>query len=257
MAKFTRKSVKRLSELLDGFVGNSQPITFLGAVPYGCLGLDGWISKFEYISALDCVPGLHRGAFSPESDRPTHFTSAADSCNELLRHAEVRAHLNSRGTGFLWPADADEETYFLAKELGQTIILAKPDLRRRIMQPDTLRALLAKSGVAFVPSCCCQCNKLRGTGCSGTEGKTWHEFCCTVYRCHRRCAHSLCVFTKRLVETRRHSCRAGVEGKPICIAPELQRRKCCLSNWRCSWPCVANIQSAGDGWKSGKLRSRQ
>jgi hypothetical protein len=151
MAKKSRKTIDGLSDLFDHFAQNARPITFIGATPYGCLGLDSWVSGFEYISALDCVSGLRRGVVAPVSDRQAVFYSAAETCNELLRHSEVRAHLNNRGPGLLWPTDADEETYFLAKELGQTIMLAKPDIRRKFSRDVDTRLTLSKSGVTFVP----------------------------------------------------------------------------------------------------------
>lgn len=151
MAKKSRKALTRLADVLEYCRHDEAPITLLGATPFGCLGLGGWAPGLQHVSALDCIAGLHRGTFSPETDKLAVFHTAAETCNELLRHSEVRMHLNSRGPGHLWPTDADEETHFLAKELGQDILLAKPDIRRKLSDPVELRSLLEKSGVAFVP----------------------------------------------------------------------------------------------------------
>jgi hypothetical protein len=109
------------------------------------------VPALEFVSALDCVSGLHRGVFSPETDRQAVFRSPTDTCNALLRHSEVRSHLKNRGAGLLWPAEADEETQFLAKELGQTVILPDTSMRQRLATPESSRELFVKSGVQCVP----------------------------------------------------------------------------------------------------------
>ena len=151
MAKKSRKPITRASELLSTFRQTVIPVTVLGATPFGCLGLGNWAPTVEHISSLDCVSGLQRGVFSPETERQAIFHSPVETCNALLRHGEVRTHLKNRGPGLLWPSDADDETRQLAKELGQTILLANGELRQKMALPTGMRALLEKSGVNAVP----------------------------------------------------------------------------------------------------------
>jgi hypothetical protein len=151
MAKKARKTLARLSDAFEMLAGADVPVTRLGATPYGCLGLEQWIAKLEHVCAIDCTAGLARAVFAPEKDRPAFFPTPQATCNTLLRHPEVRYFIKERGPGFLWPADGDDETWALATELGQQVIIPKHGLTSRLADDGDARDLLGKAASAFVP----------------------------------------------------------------------------------------------------------
>ncbi len=152
MARKSAKPLTRLGEVFGFCRANRAPVTIVGATPYGCLGLEGTFGNLQYLSALDCVPGMNRCAFAPESQRQAVFHTATETCNDLLRHQEVRTHIKARGAGQIWLSDADDETERLANELDVGICMAPRKLRFELALDARCRELLAKSGVPFVPS---------------------------------------------------------------------------------------------------------
>ena len=121
MAKAAKKTkLTSLSEIYAYFRQNQTPITFLSPTPYNILGLGRWINKFEYINFFDSFDGTHPKIVVPREHGPHEFKSIEDVNNYLLRHKEVRARLKERGPGLLMLVMFDEETEFLAGELGLT-----------------------------------------------------------------------------------------------------------------------------------------
>ena len=127
MAKAAKKiKLTSLSEIYAYFRQNQTPITFLSPTPYNILGLGRWINKFEYINFFDSFDGTHPKIVVPREHGPHEFKSIEDVNNYLLRHKEVRARLKERGPGLLMLVMFDEETEFLAGELGLQIALPPP-----------------------------------------------------------------------------------------------------------------------------------
>ena len=113
-----RQKLTSLSDVFGYFRKNQTPITFLSPTPYNILGLGRWINKFEYINFFDSFDGTHPKIVVPREHGPHEFKSIEDVNNYLLRHKEVRARLEERGPGLLMLVMFDEETEFLAGELG-------------------------------------------------------------------------------------------------------------------------------------------
>ncbi len=151
MPKIRRKALARIGDIYDYLARLDSLVTFIGPSPFGCLGLETYVNKISFVTALDCVGGLNRATQTPADDRIASYETAAQTCNEMLRHKEVQAYLRARGEGFLWPQAANAETFELAKSLAQTVLAADGQLLTALSNDSTGRDLLAKSGINFVP----------------------------------------------------------------------------------------------------------
>jgi hypothetical protein len=151
MAKTRRKALSRISDVFDFLSHLDSQVTFLGPTPFGCLGLESYAQPLTFVSALDCVADLSRAVQTPADDRIATYNTAVQVCNEMLRHKEMQAYLTARGDGFLWPQAANEETFSLAGQLQQTVLIADARLVNTLSHDASARELLGKSGVAMVP----------------------------------------------------------------------------------------------------------
>ncbi|MGB3140046.1 MAG: biotin carboxylase [Aestuariivirga sp.] len=153
MAKAAKKTkLTSLSEIYAYFRQNQTPITFLSPTPYNILGLGRWINKFEYINFFDSFDGTHPKIVVPREHGPHEFKSIEDVNNYLLRHKEVRARLKERGPGLLMLVMFDEETEFLAGELGLKIALPPAKLRKHIDSKITTTQLGNEAGIQSAPN---------------------------------------------------------------------------------------------------------
>ena len=153
MAKAAKKTkLTSLSEIYAYFRQNQTPITFLSPTPYNILGLGRWINKFEYINFFDSFDGTHPKIVVPREHGPHEFRSIEDVNNYLLRHKEVRARLKERGPGLLLLVMFDEETEFLAGELGLKIALPPAKLRKHIDSKITTTQLGNEAGIQSAPN---------------------------------------------------------------------------------------------------------
>ena len=142
-----------LAEIYTFFRKNTTPIYFVSPSCYNLLGLDQWVSGFEYINYFDSFDGYHPRVFIPSISGPPEFRSMEDVCNYLLGHKEVVDHFQSRGgKGKVVLVMFDEETETLARDLGMDITLPPADLRKRLDSKIETTRLGNEAGVASVPN---------------------------------------------------------------------------------------------------------
>src|SRR5215831_4042177 len=140
-----------LSEIYGYFRRNQTPITFLSPTPYNLLGLGRWINKFDHVNYFDSFDGTHPKITVPREHGPHEFRSIEDVNNYLLRHREVRHHIEKRGKGHLILVMLDEETEALAKELGLKIMLPPVKLRKHIDSKIITTKLGNEAGIKSAP----------------------------------------------------------------------------------------------------------
>jgi hypothetical protein len=108
---------------------NATPVVFVSPTPFELLGIDRWVRRFRYLSAVDPFSGRHPHVRSPPLDPPAELEPAAEVCNRLLSHPEVVARLRSRGGGLVVPLSANEETTRLAADAGVELAVSTATLR--------------------------------------------------------------------------------------------------------------------------------
>ena len=146
-----RPKLTSLSDIYGYFRRNDTPIYFLSPTPYNLLGLGRWVNKFEYINFFDSFDGSHPKITVPREHGPHEFRSIEDVNNYLLRHREVRHHIEKRGKGHLILVMLDEETEALAKELGLKIMLPPVKLMRCTPSNAPVTSTFLKLAARLVP----------------------------------------------------------------------------------------------------------
>lgn len=142
-----------LSEIYTFFRKNTTPIYFISPTSYNLLGLDQWVSNFEYINYFDSFDGYHPRVFIPRVSALPEFRSMEDVNNYLLGHREVADLIRQRGgKGKALFVMFDEETEELATDLGLEIILPPAALRKRLDSKIETTRLGNEAGVASVPN---------------------------------------------------------------------------------------------------------
>jgi biotin carboxylase len=148
-----RRRLNGISEIRGFFRTNTTPVYFFGPTAFNLLGVDRWVRTFHYIVYYDSWDGAHPRVFSPKNKRYVEFHSSEDINNYLLRDAEVRAFLDSRGGR---PKIAmvffDEETEQICKEQGYELILPSYALRRRLDSKIVTTQLGNEAGAPSVPN---------------------------------------------------------------------------------------------------------
>lgn len=142
-----------LSEIYTFFRKNTTPIYFVSPTSYNLLGLDQWVSNFEYINYFDSFDGYHPRVFIPRVSALPEFRSMEDVNNYLLGHREVVDLIRQRGgKGKALFVMFDEETEELAADLGLEVTLPPADLRKRLDSKIETTRLGNEAGVASVPN---------------------------------------------------------------------------------------------------------
>jgi hypothetical protein len=147
-----KQKLTSLSDIYGYFRRNQTPIYFLSPTPYNLLGLGRWVNKFEYINFFDSFDGTHPKITVPREHGPHEFRSIEDVNNYLMRHREVRHHIEKRGKGHLILVMLDEETEALAKELGLKIMLPPVKLRKHIDSKIITTKLGNEAGIKSAPN---------------------------------------------------------------------------------------------------------
>ena len=148
-----RPTLTGLSEIYTFFRKNPTPIYFVSPTAFNILGLDQWVSRFEYINYFDSFDGYHPRVFIPHVVGPPEFRSMEDVCNYLLGHKEVVDHFKQRGgDGKILLVMFDEETEDLANDLGLDIALPSCALRKRLDSKIETTRLGNDAGVASAPN---------------------------------------------------------------------------------------------------------
>ncbi len=142
-----------LSEIYTFFRKNETPIYFVSPTCYNVLGLDQWVSNFEYVNYFDSFDGAHPRVFIPTTTAPPEFRSIEDVNNYLLGHKEVAELVKRRGgRGKVMLVMFDEETEELAADLGLEVALPSAALRTRLDSKIETTRLGNEAGVASVPN---------------------------------------------------------------------------------------------------------
>lgn len=152
----TRRVLRNMSEVRHFFRVNDVPVFFVGATPFNLLGLDRWVRNLSYVSYYDGWDGAHPRIFTPKDKPAREFESGEDINNWLLRHHEVRAHIESRTPHGKRPKIAlvffNEETEEICEELGYDLILPKAELREMLDSKLVTTRLGNEVGVPSVPN---------------------------------------------------------------------------------------------------------
>lgn len=97
--------------------GNDSPVWFVSPTAFELLGIDRWVRRFRYISAVDPFAGRHPHLTAPRLEPSAELESTTAVCNQLLAHPDVVTRLRSRG-GIVIPLSADDETARLVRDAG-------------------------------------------------------------------------------------------------------------------------------------------
>ncbi len=144
--------LRSLSDVYRYFRQNARPIYFVSPTPYNLLGIDEWVSGFEYVTYFDSFDGAHARSFSPTHAGPRDFETFESVNTYLLGNKEVIDHVKANGPGLALFVMFDEETEQLAHELGLEIALPPRELRQRIDSKIVTTQLGNEAGVASVPN---------------------------------------------------------------------------------------------------------
>jgi len=148
----SRTTLRSLSDVYRYFRQNTEPIYFISPTPYNLLGIDDWVSGFEYVTYFDSFDGAHTRSFSPTHAGPRDFETFESVNTYLLGNKEVIDHIKARGPGQALFVMFDEETESLAAELGLQIALPPRELRERIDSKIVTTQLGDQAGVPSVPN---------------------------------------------------------------------------------------------------------
>lgn len=149
----SRPQLNGLSEIYTFFRKNTTPIYFVSPTSYNLLGLDQWVSNFEFINYFDSFDGYHPRVFIPTLSGPPEFRSMEDVNNYLLGHKEVVDMVRRRGgKGKALFVMFDEETEELAADLGLDVTLPPAGLRKRLDSKIETTRLGNEAGVSSVPN---------------------------------------------------------------------------------------------------------
>ena len=144
--------LRSLSDVYRYFRQNARPVYFVSPTPYNLLGIDEWVSGFEYVTYFDSFDGAHARSFSPTHAGPRDFETFESVNSYLLGNKEVIDHIKATGPGLALFVMFDEETEQLAHELGLEIALPPRELRQRIDSKIVTTQLGDEAGVASVPN---------------------------------------------------------------------------------------------------------
>ena len=147
-----RVVLRSLSDVYRYFRQNARPIYFISPTPYNLLGIDEWVSGFEYVTYFDSFDGAHARSFSPTHAGPRDFETFESVNSYLLGNKEVIDHIKATGPGLALFVMFDEENEQLAHELGLEIALPPRELRQRIDSKIVTTQLGNEAGVASVPN---------------------------------------------------------------------------------------------------------
>ncbi|MGB3593552.1 MAG: biotin carboxylase [Ornithinimicrobium sp.] len=151
------RQMRNMSEIRTFFRTNETPVFFLGATAFNLLGMDRWVRNFSMISYYDSWDGYHPRVFVPVEIEHEEFTSGEDINNYLLRHPDVRAHIDAaaKRTGKrakITMVFFDEETEQICKESGWDIIHPPYELQRRLDSKIVTTRLGNEAGAPSVPN---------------------------------------------------------------------------------------------------------
>src|SRR5436190_24335125 len=110
--------MRSLSDVYRYFRQSTTPVYFVSPTPYNLLGIDEWVSGFEYVTYFDSFDGAHARSFSPTHAGPRDFETFESVNSYLLGNKEVIDHIKATGPGLALVGMFDEETEQRAHALG-------------------------------------------------------------------------------------------------------------------------------------------
>ncbi|WP_024355611.1 biotin carboxylase [Leucobacter chironomi] len=148
--------LKNISEIRHYLRTSDTPVFFVGATAFNLLGLDRWVRGFSFIPYYDSWDGNHPRVFTPTEKPYVEFESGEQINNWLLRHHEVRAHIERRTPPGVRPQVVmvffDEETERICEELDYELILPSSELRERLDSKIVTTQIADSVGVPSVPN---------------------------------------------------------------------------------------------------------
>lgn len=152
-----RRVLRNMSEVRTFFRMNETPVFFIGATAFNLLGMDLWVRNFSMISYYDSWDGYHPRVFVPQEIEHEEFTSGDDINNYLLRHPDVRAHIDAavERTGRRAKVTMvffNAETERICEESGWDIIHPTHKLRNFLDSKITTTRLGNEAGAPSVPN---------------------------------------------------------------------------------------------------------
>lgn len=148
--------LKNISEIRHYLRTSDTPVFFVGATAFNLLGLDRWVRGFSFITYYDSWDGNHPRVFTPTEKPYVEFESGEQINNWLLRHHEVRAHIERRTPPGVRPQVVmvffDEETERICEELDYELILPSSELRERLDSKIVTTQIADSVGVPSVPN---------------------------------------------------------------------------------------------------------
>ena len=155
-ANNNQKTLKGFEEIKQFFSQNQEPIYFMSATNFNLMGMDQWVSNFNFISYIDSYNGRYPNLFSPKNVPHDDLNSIESINNYLLKHPEVMAHINAKKVNgkagkalFLM---FDEKTEQLARILGLDVCFPSAQLRTFLDNKVNTNRIAQKAGVACVPN---------------------------------------------------------------------------------------------------------
>src|SRR5262249_61930003 len=91
------RALRGLADVRRFLRANETPIWFVSPTPFELLGIDHWVRRFRYVSAVDPFSGRHPHVFAPDLEPEPALESTGDVCSRLLSHPDVVARLRMRG----------------------------------------------------------------------------------------------------------------------------------------------------------------
>ncbi len=153
LRKYRSKKLRDISDIRRFFHRNDTPIFFISATNFNLLGMDEWVQNLHFVNYIDCFDGRHPRTFVPREIPHEEFGSIEDINNYLLRHPDVRAHVQSFGRNpkavFLM---FDKESERLARAAGLKVWFPKASLRTRVDNKIETVRIGNKAGVPSVPN---------------------------------------------------------------------------------------------------------
>lgn len=155
-ANNNQKTLKGFEEIKQFFSQNQEPIYFMSATNFNLMGMDQWVSNFNFISYIDSYNGKYPNLFSPKKIPHDDLSSIESINNYLLKHPDVMAHINANKVNgkagkalFLM---FDEKTEQLARILGLDVCFPSAQLRSFLDNKVNTNRIAQKAGVACVPN---------------------------------------------------------------------------------------------------------
>jgi biotin carboxylase len=148
-----RPLLANVSEIRAYLRTNRTPINFISPTAFNLMGVDRWVSSFNYVTYFDSYEGGHPRVFVPRERETREFQSIEEICNYLLAHPEVSEFVKRQGPGgkacFVM---FDEESEQLAAALGLEVAHPSAELRSELDSKIVTTRIGNRARVPSVPN---------------------------------------------------------------------------------------------------------